>query len=484
VIIIRFFIAALISCSIATAQSGFQADWDRETALIVPRLDELAGWAQKQKLFRECIRTYELVIELQPDHLRGRRVLRYRRKGKGGPWERTRPFKEPRNLSDAALQEFLGKRAALVTPFANAVVASLEKHKDAIGGDKREQVLRALIRMDPDNKAARRAFGDVRTGDRWLPEDAVVAQVRRKELARTALEIRNATPAPTAAELTPADEALGIRFSEKLETGRVRVLTTSERSEASTIARYCHAAPKLFNQLLDTAARLPPGYTVFVLPTADDKKRFLDRHPDINSTNRKFLEQVAGGWVKGSTHLAAWSSDQPGRVDYCVRQTLALLFINDFGITMRQGWAWEGFGLYLTDLICATKLTYYVRPDSYGNAGRELRRKLMNPSTNWFSEGLALLKSDKRPGLGAVLTSDASGMSDRDMLIAYVIAAWMIETQPGKLRAILKTIAPVDENGHPRVPGPQAIQQHLGLDLETLDRRIIRWLEAVVSEMK
>lgn len=488
----RTAIAAFVLCVLnlgalapaVSAQNDFQADWDREVKILVPRLAELAAWAQKQKLFRECIRTYALMIDLEPDHAHARRVLRYRRKGKDGPWERTRPFKVPKNLSEAALNEFNGKRAALLTPFVKVIVESLERNEESISAEQREQVLRKLIRMDPDNADARRAFGDVKTGDRWLPEDAVVAGVRRKELAKAARSIRDASPVPREAELSPADKALGIPFTTRITTGKVRVLSASDRAEASTIARYCHAAPRLFNELLNAAYELPEDFTVFVIPLPDHKKQFLDRHPDITPENRKFYEKVGGGWVNNSDHMVNWSNSTEARIDYSVRQVNALMFIREFRITMRQGWVWEGFGLYLTDLICGTKLTYYVRPSGYGNGEDDLRKRLMSRSTNWFHEGLTLLRSPDRPKLGAILSADATGMADEDMLIAYVVAAWLIETQSTKLHDILRTVALVDERGQPKVLGPAAIQMHLGIDLDTLERRIIRWLEAVVSEMK
>lgn len=482
---IRFVFVALIMGSSAASipgQDSFEADWNREAGLIIKPLEELAEWARSEKLFGECIRTYQLLIVLDPDHSNARRILRYRRKGKDGPWERNRPFKVPKNLRIDSIDAFKTRRKLIVDPFVRAVIVSLDKHADDIDAKRREEVLRALIRMDPENKDARDAFGDVKSGDEWLPEDAVVAAIRRKELSELAKKIRDEAPQPATTSPRAEESALGIAFTHVLKTENLRVLSTADGSESRKVASWCQIAPRVFNKLLLADASHPQDYTIFLLPNADSKKKFLDKHPEMDADKRKYFGGLAGGWVNNSSHLMDWALNEPGRIDYAVRQTIGLCFMTEFGIRLRHGWVWEGFGLYLTDLICETKLTYYVRPSHYGSSRDSLREKLMKQKTNWFQEGLILLKSENAPQLGRVLSLDASAMNDEEMLYAYVLAAWLIETQSKKLGTILRDVAPLDAVGAPQTPGAEVLKKHLGIRADELELRVMRWLEAVAAK--
>ncbi|MAG58188.1 MAG: hypothetical protein CMJ83_18025 [Planctomycetes bacterium] len=475
--------AILVSLTVsARSQDGFETDWQRESAAMVPALEELAEFARKHKLFRECIRTYDLILIFSPDHEKARRFLRYSRKGKHGPWERRRPFKEPKNLSMDSIDEFKKRRKAIVGPFARSIVQALDTHKDTVDAKQRQEVLRKLIRVDPENPEARAAFGDVKSGDRWLPEDAVIAALQRVEMRERAESIRDGVDPPRPTVLSDVEAKLGIRFLHTLETSHVRVLSTADGDESSKVVRYCEAAPRLFNLVLKETVRHREKYTVYLLAGGTEKKQFLDRHPDINASNRRFYEPLAGGWVNKFSGVCDWAGKSKTRIDYAVRQTNALCLTDAYGISIRQGWAFEGFGLYLTDLICNTKLTYYVKPSPYGAGRDSLRERLMRQEGDWFKEGLALLKGPKRPDLGRVITLDATAMIDEDMLYAYVLAAWLIETRSTKLRALLRDIARVDPEGKPLQKPAEVLKKHLGLGLDGLELRIIRWLEAVTEE--
>lgn len=337
--------------ALAPAQDAFEQMFEERTAVAVPALEELAAAAQKARLFRECIRAYELIILLDPDHEQARRFLRYTRTKKGEPWERKQPFREPKNLDTAGLEAHQLARRQTVRPFVDPVLAAVSSAGGEISDARKEEVLRILVRLDPEHAGVRASLGEVRDGERWLPEDTLLATERRKELVGMAKALLAEVPPPAAATLDEVERGLGIPFEATLQTPQVRLLSRYSSSESLACIRACHIVPTVFRRVIGKSVDLPPGYTVYMLRPDGDKERFLEKYPGMTEEQRKWFAQLAGAWVDDSTRLANWVSHDAGRQDFAVRQTCALLFARGFGLSLRQGFVWEGFGLYLTHLV-------------------------------------------------------------------------------------------------------------------------------------
>ena len=474
----------LVLLLVATPLAGqdtLDADWQRESALLVAPLHELAQWARAQKLFGSCIRTHQTIIRLSPDDPEARRVLRFRRDKTTGAWTRARKFRVPKNLKPEHEPEFQQRRQRLIVPFVSAILESLDRNGDAIDGNRRTRFLRDLLLIAPDSVKVRKALGQTRSGDGWISEDAVVASARRKALVGEAREIVGKVPSPMSETLDASEKGLRAQTPVRVRTQRVRVIGNVSREEGLRAALACDAAPRVYNHLLGRRATLPREFTVYMFSKEQDKLTFLEDHPQVPPDSRKYLAQLGGGWLKGSKRLGVWAPNAEGRIDFAVRQGFALCLMNDLGLSMRQGWAWEGLGLYLTDLVCQTKLTYFVRRTGYGDSRDALRERLLKKETNWFHEALLLLKRAERPTLQHVLNSDATSMNDEDMLYAYVIAAWLIETRGSKLVPILKAAAKKGADGH-LAAGFDVLRTQLGMAPADIETRILAWLEALAQK--
>src|SRR6185295_17641971 len=111
--------------------------------------------------------------------------------------------------------------------------------------------------------------------------------------------------------------------------------------------------------------------------------------------------------VHGGVHVVVWDPDPKIRLDNAVRHTLNHLMHDAFNATPKQGWIWEGLGLYLTRELISTRLTWFMtKPASDDATDVALRGVLATSDTNWMSEALKLLDGEKPPKLTTVLTHD------------------------------------------------------------------------------
>ena len=69
------------------------------------------------------------------------------------------------------------------------------------------------------------------------------------------------------------------------------------------------------------------------------------------------------------------------------RQPTAALLLRAFGIRADHGWAYEGIGLYLTELLTGTHTTYTIQPSVYARDDRrtkeDLFQRIREPDADW-----------------------------------------------------------------------------------------------------
>ncbi|MDZ4773791.1 MAG: hypothetical protein SGI72_11735 [Planctomycetota bacterium] len=436
---------------------------------LVVELEKLAAWSSEKELFLERDRVYRALLELDSDHAGARKGLRFSKKPDGS-WAEPAP-REVKNFNPKALLELPAKRAAAVAPFANTMRTAIERFDsdDATRG----LVYREILFADPDDAETHASLGEVKSGENWVLLETQIGKQRRvelKELVRRALETSSKL---TVAELTPLESSMGITFTQHYETAHVRVFGTGLLPEVEKAARACEAVADVAHFAFDTDIPHADGYTLFLLANSGESDLVLDQLPGISPSYRQFLKNVVGAKIPGQPYVVFWDKLVDKRVDGSVRQTIGDFLGRGFGITLDAGWAWEGFGLYLTRELVGTRLTWFVQEGGATKADT-LKSRLLKPDANWINEALELLQKAERPPFATTLDRDVNAMGVSDVLYAYALAAYLIEARPTETAQLLQRIGQGIGDGREKTSA--AIKTVLKLDAGGLERRLTRWL--------
>lgn len=459
----------LVSSAGALAQrsgaNGYVAEHEAASKALVARMNELAEWCQSSSLYAERDRVWHAVLEFDPENLDARRGLRCTRDSEGR-WTHAAP-RDSQNRNPKALAELGARRRSVVEPFRSEMIELLRREPDPA-------LLRALYReiliVDPDDVYVRAVRGEVRLDDAWVLEETSRAKERRAQIKKFAAEALAGVGEIGIGKPSGADESFGISWQHVRTTRGVRVLSTMDAAETQRIALLCEAAAPFFARTLGIAPVHPlGGFTVYVPARKDEKQLFVERSPDLGIALRALAGTVVSLKVPGRPVIATWDLDSSRRVDSAVRHTISDFLERSFGLSMRQGWIYEGFGLYLTRELAGSRLTWFIQPASGGRFD-PLKQRLMVPEANWMNECLELLRSPDRPTFTELVERDVDAMTVADMLYAYALAAYVLEGRPAASADLLTRI------GARRQSTGEALRAVLGMPLPDLEERLERWL--------
>jgi hypothetical protein len=444
---------------------------EREAARreLVAGLEGLVEWCDEHRAFAARARLYGRLLRVEPDHAGARRGLGHKRQ-KDGSWKEPSRPRTPRDHDPEALAELAALEGEVDAAYSRRVLGLLEALPDAPPRLRRELV-DDVLRSDPDDAAARALVGEARDGERWVLRETLAARARRGELKALVQRALADAPAPAPSEPLAREAAFGLPWQGVVASSEVRALSTGSVEEAERLARALPAARRFFEGALGLRARLPQGTTLLALANEGEKARFLDAHPSVDAEYRAFLEPLEGSSIRDSSDFVNWAPDPLWRLDSLVRLGIMWLFVDSCGLSTRVGWAFEGFGLYLTRELVGTRLTWFVQPSEYGQ-GRDdsaLRARLMDTRTNWMGEAFTLLSGTSRPKLALMLGKDVNRLDTRDLLVSYALAAYLVEAEAERLPRVLGRLG----KGEPSV---QVLEEELGRPVTELPDHLLRWL--------
>jgi hypothetical protein len=448
------------------------SEHETRVAALVTALEAHAAWCQKGKLFLARNETYALLLTFAPEHAKARKWLKYKR-AKDGTWTRSPRYKPPRNMK-AVGAEVSRRQQALGDRFADETLAWLRGHSADVSTSARARLNREMARAAPHRTEVREANGEVLTAEgTWLLQESVRAP--RERAALRAATDRALARLPRAKEVRPtrSENATQLPWKAILQGPRVRVLGTVPLAELTEAYALASAAFPVFETVYGGEAPDVPGLTIMLITSDDERATLLKNHPSATKAFRSFAASLASGWFPKTTSLYARSSDRAKRLEWCARQPLAALLRRQFRVRTKHGWAFEGFGLYVSHLLSGQRRTFYVRRTQYGDGtdrDGDLWARLTEDGADWRAHARSLLASDRAPDLRLLLGKEVNGMNTEDMLTSYVLAAFILEGHPDRAAPLLEAIGagkPVDE----------ALQIGLGLDVEGLGLRLRRWLD-------
>lgn len=454
---------------VAAGNQGLEELHAHKVGELVAGLAGYAEWCGKNKLYAERADTYWLMLRFDPAHEGAHRGLGHKLKHDGS-WEEVAPERAPRNHDAGALREAPAERAKAVEPFCADLVAALKAPE--ITAAERRRVLEDVFRVAPDHEAGHELVGEVRNEEgAWVLRETPASQERRaqiREVVRTAYE----SVAPVAeSELEPREKELGLPLRGAVAGPLARVVGTVGSEELAATCRALHVAHDVFGELLGVEGSLHEDLTVFLL-APDEKQAFLAAHPAVTAEMRPFLATLESSGIQGTGDFASWSEDEARRRDAAVRFALGWMLEVAFGTTTREGWVYEGLGIYLTREIVGTRLSWFVQPSENRTSSEDttLRARLLDSETNWMNEALAVLQREDRPALEGVLKKTTNELTLDDLLFAYVTAAYLLETRAPQGNAELLRGVGLG------LPPAKAVEKTFSIPMEEFEGRVRRWL--------
>jgi len=430
-------------------------------------LVELAEWCHGERLYKTRDETYRLALAYDPDHETARSKLRYVKRA--GEWVQARPPGEPKDRAPDALPAYEERKRAVGGRYAAAVIGRLELGWRASPDAVRERVFAEIFRLDPDHERARRARGETRRGGAWVLRETVRAEKRRGKLAALAKAARDEVPEPEQATLTDEEAGFGVVWTDALQGRDWRLLLAAPAEEGKRCVRVADATRTLLAEALGSRFGRAEGMRLLVMTKREDYLAVLKAHPKSDEKTLKFDGALTGCWLKGTCTTALYDGTAIRRFEGCARQPVGFHLWGRFGVTGKQGWAWEGMGLYFTYLLTGQRLSYFTRRTRYANQGvtvRGLGAKMRDGKTDWFE----LAGELKRPDWKLLLAKDVNQLTNAELVWSYVLAGFVLEAFPHKAATILA------ELGKGR-PSSAVLPAELGMSLPMLARRVPRFAE-------
>jgi hypothetical protein len=438
---------------------------------LVERLEALAAWCAKNELYLDRNLAYELILRFEPDHRDARKWLKYVRRD--GSWVRLAEYAPPRNRNPKAEPEYAELRGALARKFADEVIAALETEGAGWPKVARELAIGDVLAVNPDEERARALNGEVRVDGRWLPAEVVAGAARREDLARAAREALAGVPEPRSVEIGQ-DAQLLVAWTDAVETETWRVVATTGLEEARKAAVIATATLPLFEACFGVAVEPRAGQVYYLMASQADFRCVLERHPRCEPEFRKFARDAGSSWLPRTAILVAHNAQAGTRLEQAARQPTGALLLRGFGITPDHGWAYEGIGLYLTELLTGRHTTYTVQPSDYARDDRResaaLFSKIRQPDADWFEVARQLVRDRKSPDLVDLMSKDVNLMDAADLVLSYVLGAYLLETQADRTPDLLRAI------GEKKIPFHEAVPQVFGLEVPALQERVEKWL--------
>jgi hypothetical protein len=450
-------------------EEGYEELRERELGGMITRLREHAEWCKKNKLWLQRSLAYEALLQFDPDDEGAHRGLGHK-KLKDGSWVAGKRPK-PVDRSKRDLEEAETRRKAIAEPFVAALQGLYERQGDELPAPLQERLIKDVLAVDPENVWAHGLRLEVKHEGAWVMMEVANTAGCREELAKFEALTREELEPAAAKELTSLESGLELSFTAALERSGVRVVGTVEEEELQKCAENLRVARTLLCETVGSQCAYSSDFTYFLLKNSSEQAVFLSNHPMVEDADRAFYLALESVTLKGARHFGSWSDSGPRRLDSACRQGISNLLYYGHELTAEHGWAFEGVGLYFTNKVTRTNLTWFVAPSRYMSADDDaaFRAKLSRRNVDWLDEARLLLKEGKFPKFHSVVGRSVNRLSTEDLLLCNAVIAYFVEGRPGALSKILKKL------GRGRT-AHEIFLEELGLDLLQFDERLRRWL--------
>jgi len=390
---------------------------------LIRDLKSVTKWAAGKRLTGFRHRTFELILTLDSDDRRARGVLKYKRKNADSPWVQDPGYRQPPDWGTSSLPKAEAKERAAIEKYRDAVLEALDAHGSG-GSTAQEDLLEHLAGLLPKDAAIQKRLGRVEVGGRWMLPDTVKAHGMRAE---TRVFVRRAHG---------EEFLLAKRNASTVEKGWDMAWKNERRlvygEVSSSAGRECLAdmevAERLCDRILEPLETFLGPSAAILLKTREQARVMVKRHPEWADVLPR-IERLAGLYLPDGTYLS-YRADSDAQRSAAVRQV-----IND-GLRTKfagheRGWITEGAGQRMTWYVLQRHGPAFVSLESTEmHTSNEEGHTLPEDPAAWNRAAAAVLKRDGPARLAGVMTRRLNAMGAPDVLVAYGLAAFLMETRP------------------------------------------------------
>lgn len=444
------------------------ADFEKERAKVhgdlADGLYEVGKWCHKKKWYAERDRIYREVLLFDPDHRSARKALGFERKRDGSWVVKDEPEAE-RNRGRVDLDAIDEKMADALEEWRVATHELLGEHASELSEEQKRAEYQLIVDRFDDDEVAHKALGHVPgwKGKPWVSPEFKNSYERRKSLK----EIVDAALKSGAKveELEAREFEAELTWVKSGKNSRARAFARVAEEDVVVAVALAQAAEALVQKGLELDVELPEGLTLYMMEDNAQLIEVAAAHPEFEATG---LDGVGALWLDWRS-MVTWGEETVIRADAVSRQTVSWLLKHKYGLLPKQGWAYEGVGLYLSYRTCGTRLRFYVSDNDYGD-GADRSDMLRDPNVDWLDLALDVMVKEP-PNLAFVLGKEAPSLTEKELLVSYALGAYLVEARPEDLKTILSRIT--------KEPSTVVLEEVLGKDLDGIGAELRRWLKAL-----
>ncbi len=439
----------------------------------VGMMEELARWCHRNGLFREKNRTLEVLLKFDQDHQYARRESGWQRLGKK-KWVRVRGFRRPIRTNPEMKKQWKERSTALLNHYCSHLAVKLQGLKPPIHAMELRRLTESLLVLSPKHGGLRILLGERLVGRSWKLKESVPTKAYRKRLANHAKLLLDGAGEPATVPLTKPEKEAALRWTEAQLLPGVRVVGTVSKEEIKSSCQLARAAINYVRMSMRNSVEPFQGFTIYLLDSREEAKRFFHFYPGISDQNRRFAESLSSCWLSGSSKVVIWSESKKMRREWVARQTVAMLLRQGWNISTKNAALFEGFGLYLSHKLTGERSTWYVRPSRYGRQGSDRdEATILKKTKDWLRLARRRLRNTP-PKYRRLLSLSVNQMVTDDLLDSYVFAAYLLEAAVDKREEFLRKIGEGKNFEH-------AVAEVWGMDVPALQERVKRWLKETKS---
>ncbi|MEZ6006508.1 MAG: hypothetical protein R3F05_01900 [Planctomycetota bacterium] len=453
----------------AASQDAIKA-LDDARSQLVRSLRTLANWASRRKLgaFRESV--LELVLQREPDHAATRAELRYRRDRASGTWTRAPGYSHGVDRDRSYLAEAQQRLTAVYGEYGTAVVAALKSTPD-LPADLRESLLEDLVIHLPDDPDVRRMLGDTMVDGRGCMPETVTAMQRRKELQEFVAERRPLVEKGITGESWSSGGFTGRRFRRRGQT--VEEFPVAKFGRETLL--FIGLGHQLTSKVLGTSIDIEFPEHLVLLPSEEEALRWMAAHPKrVSRDDLMHVEQVGALTLEDGTKLVYFAFEPSRRTTGLSSAIYTSYFVWQMMTDKRDAdsnsWVMQGFSRRLAGYITPLKLPGSVTlSDTEMAPDEEDIVEAPESMEDWLAAGASVLRTNGPERLRRLMTVRTNAMRPSDEVLAYCLAAYLIEGRPDDVRPFLYACLGSKD-------ADAMIREGLGIETPALARRLRRWL--------
>lgn len=397
----------------------------------VRELRALAEWARKKRAlgFREKV--YEAILHLRPDHKVARNMLGFKRTSRDGPWVRKSTYKTRKDRDPSAAREGQTRLDTVLAAYRDQVLDVIGGLPDT--GAEAKALLQHLEALLPNDRMLRAFLGHTEFEGRWVLPETKSGTLRRRKLRALGETERERF----AGLVRPVEGELKSKWESGSQSDRYAVVGTVDSGITRSGCILMDVAESVCDEILGTTNRRRGRAVTIILKGRGDALK----HAHQNEAWRPKIPDIErlGGLTLPTGERLAFAEDPDRSRMSCPRQVISIGLKRRF--KHRRGWITEGVGQRFCWYAAGQHGPAYVNTKQTSKERARGEVSVPESPDDWMKAAAEVLEKRGPAILASVLTRNLNAMRGEDVLVAYGLAAYLIEARPDKFAPFLEASA-------------------------------------------